>query len=112
MRRQAVSNSPINGPSRAGLTTRFNALVRQWKDETTMHSSTSRIVNHPAYQSIIAMGRPAVPLILQELSRDPAYWFEALRTITNEDPVPAGHRGRIEAMTADWLAWGRARGLN
>jgi len=69
------------------------------------------MVNHPAYQAIVALGPPVVPLLLRDLKREPAHWFEALKAITGEDPVQSRDWGKIGAMTAAWLAWGRTRGL-
>lgn len=89
----------------------FRALAQEWKDGCRLTSSTSAMVAHPAYQAIIALGQPAVPLLLQELEREPAHWFEALRAITGEDPVSRDDWGNIPAMTATWLAWGRSRNL-
>ena len=56
-------------------------------------------------------GAPVVPLLLRELEQEPVHWFEALQAITGEDPVPRAHWGDSTAMSADWLAWGRHRGL-
>jgi hypothetical protein len=69
------------------------------------------MVAHPAYQAIIGLGAPVVPLLLQDLAREPAHWFEALKAITGEDPVRPEDWGRVRAMAAAWLAWGRSRGL-
>jgi hypothetical protein len=85
--------------------TRFRDLVRQWKAETEFVSSLTRMVTHPAYQQIIGMGGAALPLLLDELRREPDHWFWALRAITGEDPVAAEERGRLDAMTAAWLRW-------
>jgi hypothetical protein len=69
------------------LSARFNALAAEWKEATAFLSSTSAMVTHPAYQSIIGLGWPAIPLLLHDLEREPIHWFEALRAITGEDPV-------------------------
>jgi hypothetical protein len=87
----------------------FRALARQWKEACALVSSTSSMINHPAYQAIVAMGRPVVPLLLQELESDPIHWFEALKAITGADPVAPNDWGNIPAMTAAWLAWGRSK---
>jgi hypothetical protein len=68
------------------------------------------LVRHPAYQAIIALGRPAVPLLLRELAREPDHWFGALKAITGDDPVPPRSRGKLHEMTAAWLAWGKTHG--
>jgi len=93
------------------LAERFSTLAAEWKRDTVLLSSTSAITAHPAYQAIIALGPAVVPLLLQDLEREPTHWFEALQAITGEDPVPEQQRGRILAMTEAWLAWGRSRGL-
>ena len=65
---------------------------------------------HPAYQSIIGLGEKAVPLLLDELRRDPDHWFWALKSITRVDPVPAEDIGRLQRMADAWLAWGKDEG--
>jgi hypothetical protein len=90
---------------------RFDALAAEWKEATAFLSSTSAMVAQPAYQAIIGLGWPVVPLLLRDLEHEPVHWFEALRAITGEDPVAREHWGNIPAMAAAWLAWGRQRGL-
>jgi hypothetical protein len=94
----------------SGLETTFIQLAEQWKQETGMLSIVSKMSLHPAYQRIIGMGQPVVPLILRELEREPDHWFWALRSITGEDPVRPEQRGNLGQMAADWLEWGRANG--
>lgn len=91
---------------------KFRALVAAWKAGVlgSVSSSLSEMFAHPAYRQIIAMGRPAVPLLLAELGREPDWWFAALKEITGADPVPAASRGKLPEMTAAWLNWGRANG--
>src|SRR5258708_13199003 len=75
--------------------TRFKRLAQQWKDDTKYSSSISRNSMHPAYQQIIGMGEPVVPVLLRELEQRPDHWFCALRTITGRDPVPPQPPGHI-----------------
>ena len=58
------------------------------------------------------MGRPAVPLILDELRREPGQWFWALEAITDENPVPPDAMGKVREMARAWIepARGRANG--
>jgi hypothetical protein len=63
------------------------------------------------YQRIIGMGWPAVPLILEELSREPDQWFLALEAITEENPVNPEDAGKVCVMARAWLEWGRRSGL-
>jgi len=52
------------------LERRFRALAAEWKIGRRHSSSITKVVNHSAYQKIAAMGRRAVPLILEELERE------------------------------------------
>lgn len=89
---------------------RFLSLKKKWEANTAHLSSMTEMAIHPAYQQIIGMGSVAVPLILQELKKQPGHWFWALKSITGEDPVLPEHRGRIRQMTEAWLRWGEKHG--
>jgi hypothetical protein len=104
-------SSIVNVTEQTAITREFERLAEQWKTETAFLSSTTAMVSHPAYRAIIALGPPVLPLMLRDLEREPVHWFEALQAITGENPVPCEHWGKIAAMRADWLAWGRQRGL-
>ena len=88
----------------------FSRLAQQWRAETEFLSSLTEMAAHPAYQRIIGMGRLALPMIFRDLATEPDHWFWALKAITGSDPVPPSHRGNLEMMAADWLAWGKSRG--
>jgi hypothetical protein len=61
----------------------------------------------------IGMGWSAVPLILEEMRREPDQWFWALEAITEENPVPAEALGKVRAI---WryraLSWAKTRTSN
>lgn len=88
----------------------FNDLARKWKSERNASSSITVIIMHPAYQRIVGMGKPALPLILRELNKQLDHWFWALKAISGEDPIAPEHRGKMKQMAADWLLWGRQKG--
>jgi hypothetical protein len=90
---------------------RFNKLAKTWKSETELISKVSRKLMHPAYQKIIGMGEPAIPLILKDLAENgPDDWFWALTAITDENPITEKIAGNMFAMTEAWLQWGRGAG--
>jgi hypothetical protein len=105
-----TSPSASPPPMLPDLEQQFLRLVEIWRKATQYTSSMSDLVNHPAYQQIIGLGQPAIPLLLRELERDPDYWFAALRALTGVDPVPAASRGNLARMAEAWLAWGRQEG--
>lgn len=87
----------------------FRALVARWLEETKTISSTTDRALHTAYQDIIGMGEPAVPLILREMAANGGHWFWALRHITHENPVSPRDAGNIQKMREVWLQWGQDR---
>lgn len=82
----------------------FDNLVKSWKEETGVISSTTVIINNPNYQKIIQMGEKAIPFIIEELkeNRNPDLMY-ALRVITGENPVPPESRGKVKEMVSKWL---------
>jgi hypothetical protein len=91
---------------------RFSRLAHEWRLATMLDSSTTVMIAHPAYLSIVAMGWAVVPLILRELARRPGHWSPALTAITGAVPYPTTMRGDIRGIAQAWLAWGRARGCS
>ena len=89
----------------------FERLADEWERERPRGVDIARMIAHPAYRSIIAMGPTAVPWLLDRLQENPNHWFVALRTITGVNPVPPESRGRFKEMTAAWLEWGRKEGF-
>jgi hypothetical protein len=57
------------------------------------------------------MGWPAVPLILEELRREPDQWFWALEAITEQNPVPREVAGVVPKMAEAWIEWGKQQGI-
>jgi hypothetical protein len=92
------------------LERRFRELVVEWLADVTPLSSSTARVRHPAHQSIIALGPPAIPLLLHELEQWSNHWFAALRSLTGADPVSPADRGRIGPMTEAWIHWGKEHG--
>lgn len=97
-----ISYSPVNAEE---LDQIFSNLAKKWKDETGIYSVTKRRYAHPSYQAILQLKDGAVPLILRELQHQPDWWFEALKQLTNQDPVKAGSTFK-EAVDA-WIEWGK-----
>lgn len=98
--------SSISTPTRD----RFTRFAAQWKAESVHMSNTAQMALLKSYQSIIGMGDAAIPLLLEELNREPDQWFWALEAITLENPVPQEARGTVDEMARAWVEWGRKKG--
>ncbi|MCC7492428.1 MAG: hypothetical protein IT204_08790 [Fimbriimonadaceae bacterium] len=93
---------------RAAVRRRFRELLERWKAESAAMSSPRMMADLESYRLIVALGPLAVPLILDELEREPDYWFSALEELTGETPKAAGQS--LAAQTVAWLCWAeRAR---
>jgi hypothetical protein len=88
----------------------FAKLAANWKEQSRFMSSPAEMANLASYRQIIAIGQPAVPLLLEELKKDPDHWFWALWLITGENPVREEWAGDVEMMASAWLAWGKQQG--
>jgi len=91
----------------ADLGERFRRHTAEWKQKTRYLSNTAQMALLQPYQRIIGMGMPVVPLILEELQREPDQWFWALEAITEENPVPPEAAGNVRQMAQAWIEWGR-----
>lgn len=88
----------------------FKALSDQWHEETGILSSIES--KHPAYQGIIKLGMPVVPILLEEMRDDPDWWCFALEAITGENPCKFPEMsGRLDLIAKAWVEWGVARGV-
>lgn len=91
--------------SKGSLVAQFEALADTWERETRAESFAHRRSMHPAYQRIIGLGPPAIPLILERMrERQSGHWFWALNALTGEDPAAGLTRPR-DARDA-WYRWG------
>jgi hypothetical protein len=88
----------------------FRKLEAQWLADTAHLSSTTRLVQHPAFQEILRLGRAVVPFMLRDLEQRPRLWVWALPDITGVNPVAAADAGNIARMSEAWLQWGRENG--
>jgi hypothetical protein len=96
--------------SKLELEAEFNTLAEEWRAETRMLSLVTQKSMHSAYQRIIGMGKPVVPLILRDLEQKPDHWFWALRAITGDNPVKSEQCGRMKLMAQAWIQWGKEQG--
>jgi hypothetical protein len=77
---------------------KFRRLASVWRAETAYVSSSSDLVAHPAFQEIVGMGSPVIPLLLRELEKRTGHWHRALWQITSADSVPSAGQGNVEQM--------------
>jgi hypothetical protein len=89
------------------LKAEFQMLADRWKRETAIHGHLTKIIMHPDYQRIMAMGPEIVPYILEDLSRQLAHWFWALHNLVPPGHDPAEGLTTMSDARQAWLEWGR-----
>jgi hypothetical protein len=85
----------------------FYHFYNIWKDDTKYLSYHD--TKHVAYQAIIAMGKPIVPLLLANLWDS---WLPilALHDIMGPIPLSPELAGRFDAISEEWYKWGEYNG--
>lgn len=87
----------------------FEPLAETWREETGFLSNITTICMNPNYQMIMGLGKPVIPLMLNDLKkRLDASWNWALfflsgRTIIEFD---SKYNGNVKKMSEAWIDWG------
>jgi hypothetical protein len=79
----------------------------QWIEGVGPISDPKKILAHPAYTRIVDMGKPAIPIILRHLEREPSLLAWTLFDLTGANPVRPSDSGRIDKITKAWIKLGR-----
>ena len=105
-----MSPIPVPTPTET-LEQRVQRLLERWRAEIAHVSSSTQITGHPAYQELISLGTPVLPILFRDLeqTRD-GHLAKALAAITGARPVAPEDRGRVGKVADTWLAWAREQG--
>jgi hypothetical protein len=101
-----VVDAPVSDLGR-----QFEIFAAELSDAAGVVSSTRRLMRHPAYLAILALGERAIPLILKriEAGDDQPVWLRLLGSFTSFQPG-AGQETIADAAAA-WVRWGKVRGI-
>ena len=89
----------------------FAVLALRYEQECQFLSSPASMTEVPSYQSIVRVGRPAVPLILDRLEESPWCWFPVLAEILGFNPIKQDSAGHVDRMISDWNKWATDEGV-
>lgn len=99
----------------------YRKLTRQIKEETSVYSSVSLYKDHPAILEMIQMGKPAIPLIIEDLKNnhpDISWWcFYVIDQIAINErltrvTIPLADAGRWESFRQAYLRWAKRHHLD
>lgn len=91
----------------AGIQKRFRELADKWYEEIGGDSSLTRINSNLNYLRIIKLGERVIPLIIEELEKEPAPWFLALQVLSERDDIGQDTPGDFSKITKAWLDWSK-----
>ena len=89
----------------------FLLLAQKLQEETRFYSLKPQFQKLATYQSVLAMGRQAIPYILQELPEQGMLWVSLLQDITHENPVASKDRHNVETTKQIWTEWARKQAI-
>lgn len=99
--------------SATDLRERFEALAAAWAE----HREANRTASNPAvyldcdaFAELVALGKPAVPLIIERYRDGSLFWGAALRRITGIEDFGRGSLGNLERTRERWLEWWDEKG--
>ncbi|MFP2930534.1 hypothetical protein ACLESO_36110 [Pyxidicoccus sp. 3LG] len=87
---------------------RFEELAKEWEAHCAAHREASNpyvFLNHPSFEALVALGRPAVPLIIERYRDGSLFWGSALRRITGVATFGDGVVGNLSETRRSWLKW-------
>jgi len=90
----------------------FHSALELWKRDTVLYSDPARIVDHPGFRAITAMGNEAVVPLLEELAEFPWIGICAALVVTTGAILDIAEEdyGKIPVMAQAWLDWGHDNG--
>ena len=90
----------------------FRSSFDLWKRDTAIYADPSRIVDHPGFRAITAMGNESVAPLLEELAEFP--WIgicAALQVISGAIlDIAEKDYGKLPVIAEAWLRWGYDNG--
>ena len=89
-----------------------DAVLDAWMMDTSVFSSPSAIMAHPAHAHLASLGEIVASRILERMEGIPGSvnvgWFGLLQEITGKTPeIPEHHWGDIEGMARHWVEWAK-----
>lgn len=86
----------------------FKILADEWQQHCRrmgFSSKMSTFLEHPSYRQIVALGEPAIPLIIERYRQDHLPWGFALEEITGMKMVEDTRSFKPKDVKQKWLDW-------
>jgi hypothetical protein len=99
------TDPPANVKDDDSIAAEFQLLAEELEAAASGVSSTRRLMGHPAYSEILALGNDAIPLLLDRLrtGRNRPTWLTLLGSLTVLPP--SAGKDTIDEAAETWLRW-------
>lgn len=90
------------------LRERFERLASEWdahREARRESSNPYSYLEHASFDAIVALGEPAIPLVIERYRDGSVFWGAALRRMTGRSEFGDGVVGDLESTRRQWLAW-------
>jgi hypothetical protein len=88
----------------------FDQLADELGEDASVLSSTRRAMELPAFDELVALGEPAIPLIMERIDKAELrpVWMRLLATMTTFEPAAGSNS--IDEAARRWIRWSKSRG--
>lgn len=86
----------------------FDRRADAWLAHCEANSAASDpnvYLNDPSFDALVALGEPAVPLIIERYRNGSLFWGAVLARITGRTEFGNGLTGRLTQTKQGWLSW-------
>lgn len=83
----------------------YDQLFEEWGEYGLSQSNSEFLKRHPHFQTLVAMGKRIVPLVVMDLPHRPHHCFCLLSVLTGASPVPEQDAGHVDKMIQAWADW-------
>lgn len=86
----------------------FEQLAQAWEQHREARKASSNpfaLIDHPAFEAIVKLGRPAVPKIIEKYREGSLFWGAALAKILGKTDFGDGLTGDLAETRRRWLSW-------
>ena len=90
----------------------FRDRITVLRSETGMHSSPGPVQKHPMYLELLDLGDRILPYVFYMMQFEESHCLLLLALdITGHCPVWKEDYGRVDLLTASWVAWAKWHGF-
>jgi hypothetical protein len=97
-------------PSPTDFIGSFYAVLHRWRSEIAFISDPDKIAEHPSFKALVTNADLVLPLIIDELRKEPSYLVWVLDDAFDEHPYLSSQIGNLTEMSNAWIAWAERNG--